>query len=122
MVASVDPEVARYIAVLSVQTGRQEAIADFQLMAQVNFSLYVFWVQAFLDGIENAYWISKGQGSQTHYILSRYACISTSHSSFPTNLNSDGVSEGQFKEILENGMCVLLSRIVYNPLHQSCLL
>lgn len=55
MVASVDPEVARYIAVLSVQTGRQEAIADFQLMAQVNFSLYVFWVQAFLDGIENAY-------------------------------------------------------------------
>ncbi|KAL1743740.1 Piwi domain-containing protein [Schizophyllum fasciatum] len=83
LVGNVDSAVAKYIATARVQTSRQEIIEELQPMAKEILSMYM----GYRESVEKK---SKGSTAPTRIIFYR-----------------DGVSEGQFKAVLEQELPML---------------
>ncbi|KAI6105779.1 argonaute-like protein [Pisolithus sp. B1] len=89
LVGNVDSDTAKYIATCRVQTSRQEIIEDLGEMAQHILGMYMKYRQNFEKKTSNI--------APTRLIFFR-----------------DGVSEGQFKEVLESGKSAC-KRLNINP-------
>ncbi|KAI6034268.1 argonaute-like protein [Pisolithus microcarpus] len=87
LVGNVDSDTAKYIATCRVQTSRQEIIEDLEEMAQHILGMYMKYRQNFEK--------KTGNIAPTRLIFFR-----------------DGVSEGQFKEVLESAAC---GKLKINP-------
>ena len=95
LVSSVDRHTAKYVAISKVQTGRQEIIGDLEEM--VNYALTKF--------LSYRKMVEKADGSVSRLIFYRGNLISNHHNVFcqvPDRFQ-DGVSEGQFKTVLDEG-------------------
>ena len=77
LVCSVDSETAKYVADCRVQTSRQEMIDDLEAMASAHLDMYKKYRQAVVNKASDA----------KRLIFYR-----------------DGVSEGQFQQVLDYGM------------------
>lgn len=82
LVANVDSDTAKYIATSRVQTSRQEMIADLQSMSKYVLEMYM----KYRTKVEK----KAGNGAPSRIIFYR-----------------DGVSEGQFKQVLEQEVIAL---------------
>lgn len=114
LVANVDSDTAKYVADCRVQTSRKELIEDLESMSQVSTPSVICGADAGSD----AYWCSEcsrctwiiARRRRRSLIQCRLASSSTGVRRFLNVLRfsrlrypADGVSEGQFKHVIEQG-------------------
>jgi eukaryotic translation initiation factor 2C len=96
LVANVDSDTAKYIAASRVQTSRQEMIEELESMSHHVLQMYMRYR-------EMAEKKAAGNTAPKRIIFYRGRIRSSLLLASPLTLPVDGVSEGQFKQVLEQG-------------------
>ncbi|KAJ7665548.1 Piwi domain-containing protein [Mycena rosella] len=106
LVANVDSDTAKYVAASRVQTSRQEMIEELESMSHHVLSMYM----KHRDMAEKK---AAGNTAPKRIIFYRGGFDLTSSFNLSLTLLSDGVSEGQFKQVLEQGERQLVFPLSY---------